>query len=64
MFRQMIDFPGNSRASIFEELGQILEWVFPSHLTGMDEAHEQISDVSPVFGFIKQRVLAVDNGLF
>ena len=33
-------------------------------ITGMNQAHGQITDVGTMFGFIKQRVVAVKDRLF
>ena len=38
---------------------EIFKWIDLAKITGMNQAHEQITDVGPMFGFIKQRVFAV-----
>ena len=43
---------------------EILEGIHFAQIAGMNQAHEQITDVSPMFGFIKQRVFAVKDRLF
>src|SRR5262249_20800796 len=43
------------------QLGQIVKRVDARELTGMDQAHEQISQLSAVKRLIKQRVLAVEH---
>ena len=43
---------------------QIIKGVGSIERTGVNETHKQITDVSPVFGLIKQRVLAMKNRLF
>jgi len=40
------------------QLGQVVEGVGACELAGMDQTHEQIADMSAVFGFIKESVLA------
>ncbi len=44
------------------QLGQIVERVGATELVGVDQAHEQIADVSAVLGFIKESVLAMKDG--
>ena len=36
------------------ECFEIFKWIDFAKITGMDQAHEQIADVRPMFGFIKQ----------
>ena len=43
------------------QLGEIVEGIGAIQFAGMDQAHEQIADVSAVFGFIEQGVLAVKD---
>ena len=43
---------------------EIFKWIDFAKITGMDQAHEQIADVRPMFGFIKQRIFAVKDRLF
>ena len=43
---------------------QILKSVDAGKITGIDNAHEQISDVRTMKGFKKQRVFAVQDSFF
>ena len=63
--------PGHPILGIFSDQSvmlyqccQIIEWIDFGKAAGMDQAHEQITDVSPMFGFIKQRVFAMKDRLF
>ena len=38
---------------------EIFKWIDLAKITGMNQAHEQIADVSPMFGFIKQGIFPV-----
>jgi hypothetical protein len=44
------------------KLDQVVEGVGVTELTGVDQAHEQIADMSAVLGFIKESVLAMKDG--
>jgi hypothetical protein len=46
------------------ECFEIFKWIDLAKIAGMNQAHEQIADVSPVFGFIKQGIFTVKNRLF
>jgi hypothetical protein len=46
------------------ECFEIFKWIDLAKITGMNQAHEQITDVSPVLGFIKQRIFPVKDRLF
>ena len=41
-----------------------MEWVDLVELAGMNEAHEQVPDVSAMFGPEEERVFAVQNRSF
>jgi hypothetical protein len=43
---------------------QVMEGVDSVESTSVDETHKQITDVSSMWGFIEQRVLAMQNCLF
>ena len=44
------------------QLGQIVERVGATELAGVDQAHEEIADMSAVLGFVKKGVLAMKDG--
>ena len=61
--------PGEPAVWIFEQFRrmflkrrQIMEGVDAVEGTGMNEAHEQIPDVSPMLGPKKQRILPMKDG--
>ena len=63
--------PGEPLLRIFEQLRgvflksrQVMERIDPVEPAGMNEAHEQVSDVSPMFGPEKEQVFAMQNSLF
>jgi hypothetical protein len=45
------------------ELAQVVERVDLVQLGGVNQAHEQIADRSPVLSLVEERVLAVQDGL-
>jgi len=49
---------------VFLKGRQVVEWVDLVELAGMNEAHEQVPDVSPMFGPEEERVFAVQNRSF
>ena len=49
---------------VLEELGQVVERIDAVEFTGVDQAHEQVPHVGPVFGLVEVGILAVKNGLF
>ena len=49
---------------VFQQPGQIVEGIDAGQLTGMDQAHKQIAHVGPAAGAVKQRVFAMDDGVF
>src|SRR5580698_5897654 len=62
--------PGHPiRRRLFQLLGvplqliQIVERIGAVQLAGVNQAHEQIADTSPVASLVKQRVLAMQDGL-
>ena len=46
------------------ELSQIIERISGAELTGVDDAHEDVADVSAIFGLIEQRVLSMQDRFF
>ena len=46
------------------ELSQIVEWISGGELARVDEAHEDVSHVSAIFGLIEQRVLSMQDRFF
>ena len=40
---------------------EVFKWIDLAKVAGMNQAHEQIADVRPMFGFIKQRVFAMKD---
>jgi hypothetical protein len=46
------------------ELNQIIEGTSSAELAGVDEAHEDVADLSAIFGLIEQRVLSMRNRFF
>ena len=46
------------------ECFEIFKWIDLAKITGMNQAHEQITDVGPMLGFIEQRIFAVKDRLF
>ncbi len=67
----LVVIPGEPLFRVFEQLRgvflqgrQVVERVDPVEPAGMNETHEQVPDVGPVFGPEKEGVLAMKNGLF
>jgi hypothetical protein len=46
------------------QLGEVVEGVGPAEFAGVNQAHEQIADASPILGLIEERVLAMQDGFF
>src|SRR6266851_3726795 len=46
------------------QLGQVIEWISPAQLCGVDEAHVQVANASAIPGLIEKRVLSVEDGFF
>ena len=44
------------------QLIQVIERVGPTKFAGVNQAHEQIADTSPILGLVEQRVLAMQDG--
>ena len=45
-------------------MGEIVERVHLAQLAGVDQAHVHVADAGAVGGFIKQRILAMQDRLF
>jgi len=43
------------------QLGEIIKWILAVQAAGMNQTHEQITDVSAMFGFVKQGVFAMTD---
>ena len=41
-----------------------MERIFVGHIAGLNKAHEHVTYIRPVLGFIKQGVFPVNNGFF
>src|SRR5580704_5758041 len=54
--------PGGQLPGVALQLDQVVEGVGSTQLAGVDQAHEQIADLRPVQGAVKQGVLAMENG--
>ena len=64
----LLVIPGEPVLGVFEELGgmllksgQVLEGVDAVERTCVNETHEQIADVSPMFGLKKQRIFSMKD---
>ncbi len=43
---------------------EIFKWIDLAKIAGMNQAHKQITDVGPMFGFIEQGIFTVKDRLF
>ena len=41
--------------------GQVFKGVYFLQVAGVNQAHEQVADISPVLGFVEQRVFPMQN---
>ena len=71
MGRRLEVIPGEPLSGVFEQLrgvllkgSQVVERVDLVELAGMNEAHEEVPDVSSMFGSEEERVFAVQNRPF
>jgi hypothetical protein len=48
---------------VFLQRGQVVEGIGIAELARVDEAHEEVANVSPVLGFIEERIFAMQDGL-
>ena len=42
---------------------EVIEWIDPAQLAGVDQAHEHVADMSPAGSLVEQGVLAMENRL-
>ena len=50
--------------SMFLKSGEVIKRIYMVQVAGMDQAHEQITDLRAMFGFKKQTVFAMQYSLF
>jgi hypothetical protein len=50
-------------SAVLQQPGQVIEGIDSGQLTGMDQAHEQVPDLSAPLGFIEQGVFAIQNSV-
>jgi hypothetical protein len=50
---------GKQRRGVFLQGGQVIEGIDLGEVAGVDEAHEQVTDIGAMFGFVKEGVVAV-----